>query len=251
MNKGELRKRRLYEIIEASRDHDKASSAYDFMILTAVLVGMVPMTMKTGNIYTKWIDLITVCIFIMDYLLRIYTADYKMGVKSYISYIAYAISPMAIIDLLSITPVIGFLLPGNTIVGMFRMLRLLRIFQLLRVLKLFRYSKTLVTIVRVAKKVKNQLLAVLILTFMYIITSALLIFQIEPNLFNSFFDAMYWATISITTIGYGDISPLTSVGRFITMISALVGVAIIALPSGIITAAYMDEINKHKSKLEL
>ena len=57
MNKGELRKRRLYEIIEASRDHDKASSAYDFMILTAVLVGMVPMTMKTGNIYTKWIDL--------------------------------------------------------------------------------------------------------------------------------------------------------------------------------------------------
>ena len=169
MNKGELRKRRLYEIIEASRDHDKASSAYDFMILTAVLVGM------------------------------------------------------------------------------FRMLRLLRIFQLLRVLKLFRYSKTLVTIVRVAKKVKSQLLAVLILTFMYIITSALLIFQIEPNLFNSFFDAMYWATISITTIGYGDISPLTSVGRFITMISALVGVAIIALPSGIITAAYMDEINKHKS----
>ena len=165
--------------------------------------------------------------------------------------IAYAISPMAIIDLLSITPVIGFLLPGNTIVGMFRMLRLLRIFQLLRVLKLFWYSKTLVTIVRVAKKVKSQLLAVLILTFMYIITSALLIFQIEPNLFNSFFDAMYWATISITTIGYGDISPLTSVGRFITMISALVGVAIIALPSGIITAAYMDEINKHKSKFEL
>lgn len=251
MNKRELRKRRLFEIIEASRDHDRASSAYDFMILTAVLVGMVPMTMKTGNLYTKLIDLLTVSIFIIDYLLRIYTADYKMGVKSIVSYIAYALSPMAIIDLISIAPVLGFFIPGNTIVGMFRLFRLLRIFQLFRVLKLFRYSKTLVTIVRVAKKVKNQLLAVLILTFVYIITSALLIFQIEPDLFNSFFDAMYWATISITTIGYGDISPLTSLGRFITMISALVGVAIIALPSGIITAAYMDEINKHKSKFEL
>ena len=115
MNKGELRKRRLYEIIEASRDHDKASSAYDFMILTAVLVGMVPMTMKTGNIHTKLIDLITVCIFIIDYLLRIYTADYKMGVKSYISYIAYALSPMAIIDLISIMPVLVFFIPQNTL----------------------------------------------------------------------------------------------------------------------------------------
>jgi voltage-gated potassium channel len=74
---------------------------------------------------------------------------------------------------------------------------------------------------------------------------------LEPNLFKSFFDALYWATISITTIGYGDISPVTSAGRMITMASALVGVAVIALPSGIITAAYMDEIKKKKSKFEL
>ena len=76
-------------------------------------------------------------------------------------------------------------------------------------------------------------------------------FQIEPNLFETFFDALYWATISITTVGYGDISPVTDLGRFITMISALVGVAIIALPSGIITAAYMEEIKRKKGKLEL
>lgn len=77
------------------------------------------------------------------------------------------------------------------------------------------------------------------------------IFQLEPDLFQTFFDALYWATISITTIGYGDISPVTTVGRFVTMISALVGVAVIALPSGIITAAYMDEIKKKKGKFEL
>ena len=70
-------------------------------------------------------------------------------------------------------------------------------------------------------------------------------------MFNSFFDALYWATISITTIGYGDISPVTGIGRMITMISALVGMAVIALPTGIITAAYMNEISRKKSKYEL
>ena len=77
------------------------------------------------------------------------------------------------------------------------------------------------------------------------------IFQLEPDLFDTFFDALYWATISITTIGYGDISPVTTAGRLTTMLSALVGMALIALPSGIITAAYMEEIKKKKSKLEL
>jgi len=109
----------------------------------------------------------------------------------------------------------------------------------------------MIVISNVIRKVKKQLMAVLLLITVYIFMSAMLIFQLEPELFNNFFDALYWATISITTIGYGDISPVTPIGRMITMISALVGVAVIALPSGIITAAYMNEINKKKSKYEL
>ena len=106
-------------------------------------------------------------------------------------------------------------------------------------------------IANVIRKVKSQLLAVLILIVIYIFVSAMMIYQLEPDLFNNFFDALYWATISITTIGYGDISPVTTLGRMITMLSALVGMAVIALPTGIITAAYMNEINKKKSKYEL
>ena len=118
-------------------------------------------------------------------------------------------------------------------------------------LKLVRYSKTMIIIRNVIRKVKSQLMAVLFLIIIYIFGAAMLIFQLEPNLFNNFFDALYWATISITTIGYGDIYPVTTVGRLITMISALVGMAVIALPTGIITAAYMAEITKKKSKYEL
>ena len=245
MKDKEYYKRRVFEIIEASKEHDVTSRAYDLMILFAVIVGLLPMCMKTTNIYTKTIDIVTTCIFIADYVFRIYTADYKMGVKCFRAYAAYVMSPMAIIDLLSIIPIIALFMPGRTAVQILRILRILRVF------KLARYSKTMVHITNMIRRVKGPLMAVLILTLIYILASAMVIFQVEPDLFDNFFDAIYWATISITTIGYGDISPVTTAGRLITMISALVGVAVIALPSGIITAAYMDEIKKKKTKHEL
>ncbi|WP_022768523.1 ion transporter [Butyrivibrio sp. NC2007] len=237
-------KRRIYEVIEVSSIGDASSRAYDVLMTTTVIVGLVPLTLKTDNFYTFVIEIITALILFVDYCARVYTADYKMGFKNIKAYIAYIFTPLAIFDLLSILPVIYLLFPIPSL----RLLKLIRIF---RVLKLVRYSKTMIVIANVVRKVKTQLIAVLILITIYIFVSAMLIFQLEPNLFESFFDALYWATISITTIGYGDIYPTTDIGRFITMISALMGVAVIALPSGMITAAYMNEISKKKSKYEL
>ena len=81
----------------------------------------------------------------------------------------------------------------------------------------------------------------------YIFVTALVMFNIEPDTFNSFFDAIYWATISLTTVGYGDVYATTSIGKFITMVSAILGIAIVALPAGIIIAGYQDELNEMKS----
>ncbi len=245
MNRLDKVKKRIYEIVEASQKGDYASKAYDIMILTAVIVGMIPLTIKSDNFYTRMIDLSTVILFLIDYILRVFTADYKMGVKIYKAYVAYAFSPMAIVDLLSVIPILYFLFPTMTFFGLFR------IFRVFRMLKLARYSKTMRIIENVIRRVRHQLVAVLILTIIYIVSSAMIIFQVEPDMFNTFFDAIYWATISITTIGYGDISPVTGVGRLITMLSSLVGIAVIALPSGIITAAYMREITKKKGEHEL
>ena len=243
--KAEHVKRRIYEIVEVSMDKDRVSKSYDIMMLVAVIVGLIPLTMKGDNEYSRAIDLVTALLFLFDYIFRIYTSDYKMGIKSYKSYIAYAFTPMAIVDLLSVVPILVYFHPNLVLLGMFRL------FRILRVLKLVRYSKTMTIVANVIRKVRKQLYAILLLTIIYISASAMMIFQIEPDLFGSFFDALYWATISITTIGYGDISPVTWGGRLITMASALVGVAVIALPSGIITAAYMDEIKKKKSKFQL
>lgn len=161
------------------------------------------------------------------------------------SLIAFIVTPMAIFDFLSVLPILYIFLPISSNIG------LLKLFRTFRILKLIRYSKTMIVIANVLRKVKSQLIAVLILIMIYIFVSAMLIFQLEPDLFDNFFDALYWATISITTIGYGDITPTTDIGQFITMISALVGVAVIALPTGMITAAYMNEITRKKSKYEL
>lgn len=148
---------------------------------------------------------------------------------------------MAIVDLVSI-------LPSLTVLNQsFKLLRLLRLFRAMRVFrafKLFRYSKNAQIIYNVFKKQKDLLSYVLILTISYIIISALVIFNVEPDSFDSLFEAVYWATISLTTVGYGDIYPVTEVGRIITMISSLFGIAVVALPSGIITAGYMAELNK-------
>ncbi|WP_035791913.1 MULTISPECIES: ion transporter [unclassified Butyrivibrio] len=238
-------KKRIYEVIEVSSIGDASSRAYDILMTTTVIVGMIPLTLKADNIYTFIIEIMTGIIFLIDYCARVYTADYKMGYISIHAYFAYVLTPLAIFDLLSVMPILYVFFPTS------QSLRLLKLIRVFRVVKLVRYSKTMIVIANVLRKVKKQLLAVLILITIYIFVSAMLVFQLEPNLFDNFFDALYWATISITTIGYGDISPTTDIGRFITMISALVGVAVIALPSGMITAAYMNEISRKKSKYEL
>lgn len=130
---------------------------------------------------------------------------------------------------------------------MFRLLRSLRMMRALRVfrvVKAARYSKSLKIIADVLVESKDALFAVGTLSAVYVLISALIIFNVEPDSFNTFFDAVYWATVSLTTVGYGDIYPTTVVGRTVAMISSVFGIAIVALPAGIITAGYMNAINK-------
>ena len=150
---------------------------------------------------------------------------------------------MAIIDLLSILPSINMINKGFKAL---KTIRLIRTFRVLRIFKSFRYSKNIQIILQVGKNSKKALIAVLYLAIGYIFVCTLIIFNVEPDSFNTFFDAIYWATISLTTVGYGDIYPITTLGRIITMVSSFMGIAIVALPAGIITAGYMKEIESDK-----
>lgn len=114
--------------------------------------------------------------------------------------------------------------------------------------KLARYSRNIRIISNVFKAQKEPLLAVLGLALAYILVSALVVFNVEPDTFSSFFEAIYWATVSLTTMGYGDIYPVTATGRMVTMISSIFSIAVVALPAGIVTAGYMEEITKEKDE---
>jgi voltage-gated potassium channel len=193
------------------------------------------------------IDKACVTIFIIDYLLRWITADYKYEKKGIVSFLRYPFSFMAIIDLLSILPSLTIINDGLKVLRVLRMIRALRV---LRVFKAMRYSKSFEIIGNVLHSSRDSLIAVCALAGGYILVSALVVFNVEPDSFESFFDAVYWATVSLTTVGYGDIYPVSKVGRIITMISSVFGIAIVALPAGIITAGYMNEIEKDKNKGE-
>ena len=235
-------RKRLYSIIEPADNGDKFSNIYDFIMMATIIKSIIPLAFKETNIIFQWIDYITVSIFIIDYLLRLITSDYKIK-KSVASFFVYPITPMAIIDLVSILPSISILNSGFRLLKLFRLLRTLKV---LRAFKFLRYSKSFDIIANVFKKQKKVLSAVATMAIAYILISALVIYNVEPESFETFFDAIYWATISLTTVGYGDIYPVTAVGRIVTIVSSLFGIAIIALPSGVITAGYLSELNKDK-----
>ena len=155
---------------------------------------------------------------------------------------------MAIIDILSILPTVNVLSPT------FKAARFSRLLKILRVVKIIRYFESMEIILSVIRKQKKILYAVLSMALFYTFITAMIMFNAEEELnpqtgeplFEDFFDAFYWAVCTLTTVGYGDLYPISDTGRVISIISSLVGIAIIALPSGVVTAGYLDEIRERK-----
>ena len=239
-------RRRVFEIIETAKEDDRLSNVYDIIMMIVIVVSLIPLAIKGEYAVFEVVDKVAAVIFIIDYLLRWFTADFKLGKKGW-SFLLYPITPMAIIDLLCILPSLSFISRGFRVLKVFRLFRTLRV---LRVIKSVRYSKSIRMIKGVFRSQKKPLITVGVLAIAYILVSALVIFNVEPQSFNNFFDAIYWATVSLTTMGYGDIYPVSTVGRIVTMVSSIFGIAIIALPAGIITSGYMNEIEKEKSAEE-
>ena len=239
--KGVVMRKRLYEIIEAANSaqrFDLASLIYDLVIIAAVLLSIFPLALKEEPEIFVTLDKVCAGVFIVDYLLRLSTADYKYGRHRLSSFLRYPFSPWAIVDMLSILPSFSFISRAFSMARAFRLLRAFRIF------KVFRYSTTMRMLTAVFRESRRALTAVFSLAVGYILLSALAIYSVEGDTFDNFFEAVYWATVSLTTMGYGDIYPVTILGRVVTMLSSLVGIAIVALPSGIITAGYIKEVNK-------
>ena len=238
-------RKRIYEIIETAGVGDRASALYDGIMMVLIAVSLVPLAFKTETPALASLDKACACVFVLDYLLRLATADYKLPERGAAAFILYPFTPMALVDLLSVLPSFTLISRG------FKVLRVLRMFRALRVLRVFkaaRYSRSVRIILGVLHKSKDALLAVCTMAAVYVLVCALVILNVEPDSFDGFFEAVYWATVSLTTMGYGDIYPVTTLGRVFTMVSSVFGIALVALPAGIITAGYMDALQEEKKE---
>ena len=231
-------RRRIFEIIEKAEADDTLSRVYDIFMFIVIVASLVPIAFKNKSVFFIYVDYVTVSIFIIDYILRWFTADIKLNSK--VGFLKYPVTPFAIIDLLAILPSFNIVNIG------FRALKSLRAIKVLRIFKSLRYSKNFILIVKVIRDNTKILISLLMCSIFYILVSALFVFSIEPDSFNNFFEAIYWATTALTTVGYGDVYPLTDAGRLVSMVSSLFGIAMVALPAGVITAGFIKEIDNDK-----
>lgn len=225
-------------ILEPKQDN-LTSRIYDWFMLIVICLSIVPLMFRKTTPLFKVLDVVCCCIFIIDYILRWITADLRSNKKPVVAFLCYPLNGWAIIDLLSILPTLSILTPS------FKILRIARLTKILRVVKFLRYYEPLQIMLRVIRQESKTLLTVLVMALSYVFCTALLIYNVDGEpMIKTFFDAIYWAACTLTTVGYGDVYPVTMTGRIIGMISAVVGIALIALPSGIITSAYLDELRK-------
>ena len=231
---------------------DKVINAFIIILIAlnviAVIIETVPSIHNKYEYFFEYFDLISVIIFTIEYILRVWSSNYDEKYKhSVFGRLKYMASPAALIDLMAIFP---FYI--HTIIGLD--LRILRIFRLLRFFRLFRltsYMKATKMVVNVFKNNVNELLLSLLLAiFLIIISSSLVYFAehtMQPAKFSSIPATIWWSVVTLTTVGYGDMYPITMAGKTFTCLILLAGVAIFALPAGIITAGFLEEMRKRKS----
>ncbi len=220
-----------------------ASIIYKYFMISVIVASFIPLTFKKELPFFVVIESVCLFIYMVDYILRWITADYKFGNNLKSSFIRYPFRLISVIDLMSIFALC------SSLFGWFEGLAVTEAFTVFRIIRIFRYSENVRTILMILQKSKKPLIAVGSLAVGYIFVSAIIVFNVEPESFNTFFDAIYWATVSLTTVGYGDIYPVTALGRTVAMFSSFFGIAIVALPAGIVTAEYLGSLkNKDSDK---
>lgn len=240
-------KRHVFKIIEIGNINDEKSRLFDVVLAVTIVVNVAVQFMETFEELAflkplfNAIELISVVFFIIEYLLRLWTSDLLYPGKSKKdAMIAFIFSLDGIIELLTILPL--YFLTGFVV---FRMLRVVRIF------RLFRINNTVDSfnvIVSVISEKKNQLASSFFIIFVLMLASSICMYSVEhgaqPQAFRNAFSGIWWSVSALLTVGYGDIYPITTTGKIIAIIISFLGVCAVAIPTGIISAGFVEQINK-------
>jgi len=245
-------KKRLYEILEIAAIGDRISKLFDIFIMTLITLNVIAVILATVErlnlqyqYYFRIFEIFSVTIFAIEYLLRLWTCTInKKFINSITGRIKYIFTPFAIIDLLAILP---FYLPMIIPLDL-RFIRAVRLFRLFRLFKIGRYSKAVVILKKLLKDKKEELLLVIFIAFILLIIFSSLMYFIEkeaqPEAFSSIPAAMWWGITTLTTVGYGDIYPITTLGKIVGALIAFLGIGLFALPAGILGSGLIEATRK-------
>lgn len=248
--------KQIYTLIDGDVESNKYSRAYNVfsssLIVVSVLLIVLQSYKEINNTFGWFIHAtegVVVVFFTFEYLLRLITSSYQYPDKNKaLAIFLFVFSFMGLVDLLSILPFYAPLVFS----GNLTFLRVLRLFRLLRIFKLLRYSDSLAMFGRAIKRVRSELISTLFITFIVLLLSANLMYvaenQAQPDSFANMGEALWWAVATLTTVGYGDVYPITGIGKILSGFMAIVGIGIVAIPTGLLSSSFMSEIEDKRNK---
>lgn len=252
------RRKRVLQIIEVGSDLDMTSRIYDYFNAGAIIINLVLSVLDTfaevrerfGSLFLI-IEGLTVAFFTLDYVLRLFTAGelYDELTEKH-ALRKYVFSFSGVVDLLSFLPYyLPIFFPAGTVA--FRMIRIVRIFRLFRINA---YYDSLSVITEVISGKKQQLISSVYIILVLMLASSLCMYSLEhevqPDVFQNAFSGIWWAASTLLTVGYGDIYPITTAGKFLGIVITFLGVGMVAIPTGIISAGFVDQYSTIKKRTE-
>jgi voltage-gated potassium channel len=248
-------RKRLYLTLEPSEKGGALERFFEVFLIIIILLNILAILLNSvesinkeyGRLFHQF-EILSVILFTVEYLFRIYSIvenpKYKHPVTGRLKYIK---TPMAIIDLLAFLPFYLTFLPLDL-----RFIRIIRLMALFRVFKVARYMEALTVFRRVIHERKEQLILSILFIFFILILISTVMYYVErdtqPGKFTSIPDTMWWGIATITTVGYGDMVPVTPLGRFLGGLFAIAGVGLLALPAGILSSGFFELLHHPRSK---
>lgn len=245
-------RRRAYRVLEAGHIYNWKVLVFESFLISLIITNVIAVTLESVpslhdayRVQFEWFEYVSVGIFAVEYALRVWTSieDPRQAARGpFWGRVRYALSPVMLVDFLSFAPsILSVFVPVLD-------LRVLRLFRLLRLMKIARYSPALTTLIEVIKSERRALLGTLLLIVCIMVLSAYTMYVVEgsiqPKSFGSLPSSLYWAVTTLTTTGYGDITPQTAIGRLVAGITMMLGLALFALPVGIVATNFVTEIHR-------
>ncbi|MEZ5425713.1 MAG: ion transporter [Pyrinomonadaceae bacterium] len=255
MNLENLRKK-VWEIVEAPERDDKPKKKldmFDIFIFILILLNAVAVILETVKSleqnyleYFYWFEVFSVVIFTIEYLMRLWSSTSQPEYSHpFWGRLRFVFTPLAMIDLLAILP---FFLAFSALD--LRFIRTLRFFRLFRVFKLVRYSSSITLFGKVLKHRKEELIVTASIVLLLMVLSASFMYfaehEAQPEAFSDIPTSMWWAIVTLTTVGYGDVFPVTTLGKIFAAIIAVLGIGMFALPTGILGASFVEELEQQR-----